>query len=300
MTAHSTITLVSDGSNAVTLGMERKVIMVKSVVINNVPTEATSVSVSISPLQQTLLLNGNYQGEAGSCSITLTKQSDGTTWKSESDTNYQMPSVGKPTITVTIGSNAYSYTCSEELAANHKISISGTFKSSSSGSADITLSGTINGVAWGSDNSIEFEFEDDNSGNDAVNVPAVGDIYKGCYVLSVNGNQVTLLSPSQKIFNVQEDDNQTTLNTKINSELANWENTISTNWRLMNKKESQYIMDNYRAINYSDIGVRFINSSIYLLKEEGEILIFTTSSLTFLPIGTDSPYLRPVTTITVE
>ena len=163
MAAHAHATLSADGSNTVALNMARKVCLVTDVIIKNVPEGTEAVSVSIAPLYESMLLNGSYQGEGGSCTIDLKKGDEGSdTWKDLAGNRFLMPSVGKPTITVAIGDATYAYTCEEEMAGNYKISIEGTY-TGKGGTASIVLSGTITGVTWEGEESIHFNFNEEGS-----------------------------------------------------------------------------------------------------------------------------------------
>ncbi|MBR6866670.1 MAG: FimB/Mfa2 family fimbrial subunit, partial [Prevotella sp.] len=81
MAATATATLVDGGTNTVTLGLARKVMMIQNIEIKKIPTAATAVSVTIAPLWQNITVGANYAGTTGSSTITLAKQSDGRTWK---------------------------------------------------------------------------------------------------------------------------------------------------------------------------------------------------------------------------
>lgn len=307
MMSHASITLSEGGNNSVELAMERKVIQIKSITINNVPAEATAVSVKISPLRQSVLLNGDYQGDKGICTITLEKQADGTTWKSEPSANFQLPSVGNPTITVTIDNDNFSYAMNKSLNANHKLSIVGTY-TQNNGTPNLSFSTSIVGATWDEDETIDFNFDDENKEQQttpSTDVPAVGDIYNGCYVLAVSGNQVTLLSPSQK-QNIVDDSNksdQEALLNNINTKLATWEPTISTNWRLMTKEETDLIRSSYTNINLkynNDSNKRIQMSDKYYFIDENVVKQFIPNSTNVYNNGSPGTYLRPVTTITIQ
>ena len=315
MAGHSSVTLSSGNTNNLTLGLERKVMLIKSVTIKNVPTDAASVSISINSISESMLLDGTYQGSGQELNLSLTKQEDGTTWKTASENNYSLPSVGKPTISVTIGSTSYTYTCAEELAANHKITIEGTYKETET-STDVTLTGTITGATWGEDKTINFNFSSEgsetaeNSGSEGggsdspANIPAAGDSYKGCYVLTSKGNEITLLSPSQEqnIINENSSD-QAALTATINAKLSNWEKSISNNWRLMTIEEAGIIRSKIDAINEmnnEDKGIGIGRTYTYFCIDDGTIKEFQPNTTTFITGGRTSTYLRPVTTITIQ
>ena len=319
MAAKSSITLTSGGENTVTLGLERKVMLIKSITINDVPSETSAVSVSIAPLYEHLLLNGNFEGENGSCTIPLTCQPDGTTWKmaSNDNSNYQLPSVDKPTISVTIDDKSYSYTSTEKLEANYKINIEGTY-TENQGEPTVELTGTITGASWAGEKTIRFNFNETGSETagggsttdptpgtnptPSAEIPEVGDLYNGHYVIAVEGNKVTLLSTKDatNLVNSTTTD-QTVIRTAINNKLSSWQDNVSTNWRLMNLEEITYFKDNYKAISTSGGGGTPISPSTpYYYEDNAEVYYYTISSGNSIKGGYPNSYLRPVTTITIE
>ena len=131
MSASATVTLADGEANKVTLGLERKAMLLQSVVIRKIPTAATAVSVSVSPLWQSLTVGGSYAGTGGSYTMALEKQSDNRTWQS-TETAYLLPPSSSPaSITVRIttagGTRGYTYSTSDQLEAGYKINIDGTY-----------------------------------------------------------------------------------------------------------------------------------------------------------------------------
>lgn len=307
MTAHDEVTLTDGGTNSTTLNLTRKVMFIKSIVINDVPAGTEAVSVTISPLRTSMQIDGTYQGTDGSFTAVLTCQSDGTTWQMEGDGHYLFPSVDNSTITVTIGSTPYAHTCSSPFEANHQITISGTYNKPATGPANVTLTGTINGVAWDADTDVTFDFgpeeANSNPSTPPAEVPAQGSTYLGCYVLSVSGNQVTLLSPSQESGIVEDADqnNQETISTRINARLGGWEQSISTNWRLMSREEAEAIRSSLATIN-EKLSVEINKLATYFYHNENTIYssLLNTSSLGTISGGKANTILRPVTTITIQ
>ena len=316
MTGHATVTLSANDTNLLTLGMERKVIRIKSIVIKDVPDMVTDVSVSISPLYESLLLNGSWQGENGSITIPLKRQTDGSTWKERIADIYAMPSVGKPTITVNIGNNHYSYTCAEELTANYKINIEGQYADNHYGS-NVRLSGTMTGVTWAGEKSIKFRFDetgsknltdDDDEEEDTTvsnNTLKAGSFYKECYVLAVNGNQVTLLSPLKENRFLETNDSQNVKEEKIKARLAEWTvDGIDATWRLPTLSEAilLYAAKDARYPNGAKV-IFFMNSAnkaSYLYDNGNSYACFSDNSGE-IELNKDIAsiaYLRPVTTIT--
>jgi len=71
MAAQATATLTDGGTNTVTLGLQRRTMLIQSVVVKKVPTAATAVSVTIAPLWQALTVSGTFSGVSGSQTIAL-------------------------------------------------------------------------------------------------------------------------------------------------------------------------------------------------------------------------------------
>lgn len=180
MAATATATLTDGGTNTVTLGLQRKTMLVEDVTIRQVPSAATAVSVTIAPLWQSLTVGGTYSGTAGSQTISLTKQSDGRTWKaggggsagSGGDDSaggvFLLPPSSEPasvgvSITLDGATKTYTYSTTDELSAGYRISIDGTYTEA----IGVNLTGTITGAAWLGQRTISFTF--DESGSVAVN-----------------------------------------------------------------------------------------------------------------------------------
>lgn len=299
MTAHATVALSSKGSNTLTLGMERKVCQIVSATIKNVPDETEEVSVSISPLYESILLNGSYYGENGTCTIPLVKQEDSNTWK-ETAGIYQLPSVSKPTISVRIGDSTYSYTCEEELSANYKITIEGTY-TGEGGTPTVTLSGTITGVSWLEDKTIQFTFNEDGSetvDDESTPIPEVGSLYQGCYVLAVNGKQVTILSSEERRNIVTNTDGNDKIKTKVDEALQEWSvPNITAEWELIDENTLQLIVSAAEQINSPALG-----TYDYFYTNGSTIKRFNIidGNVNYQILPNDATYLRPVARLTFE
>lgn len=206
MTATATATLVDGGTNTVSLGMVRKVMLLQGVTISQVPTAATAVSVTIAPLWQNLSLDGSYDGTGGSSTLELTRQGSSRTWSSSAATYLLPPSSQPASISVNIivdgTTQSYTYNSSDELEAGYKINIEGTY----SEAVGVTLNGTITGATWQGERTISFDLDAGGTGgggNPSTGFPMVGDTYQGCYVLASEvaadgqSTEVTLLSPTE-------------------------------------------------------------------------------------------------------
>lgn len=325
MTATNNVTLTYGEENTLTLSLNRKVMLIETVTINNVPSNVTAVSIEINPLYKSLLLNGEYSTETvGAQKIDLTKEADGNTWKNTCNT-YLLEASGKATIKVLLttagGTKSYSYSSSEELKANHKINITGTYTETG-----IEINGTIEGVTWGVPVNITFSFDgngntteenpdgDDGNGdggNEASgNAPAAGTLYKDCYVLKSeptgNGTVVTLMSTRNKEKLNYDSNDIESVKEAINTGIRELANDEISGWRLPNSSEMKYIKDNIIGINedFESKGIDrlfYNNYYYYFTTVENDISMYDLKDgfiqKTYI---SNSPvyYLRAFTTIT--
>ena len=321
MAAQATVTLIDGEANTVTLGMERRTMLLQSVVMKKIPTSATAVSVSVSPLWQSLTVGCNYAGTAGSYTVALEKQSDGRTWQSNGTAYLLPPSSSPASITVRIttpsGTRSYTYSTSNELEAGYKISIEGTYTEA----VGVTLSGTITGAAWLGERTIRFDFDESGSsssdedeegnGNEesggVSELPAVGTLYQGCYVLANNGTTATLLSPNEVAVGIIYIDylyDKEGLAAIISDKIAATAVNGISGWRLPTLAELNAIYSASETANVlfeADGGTVLTNTRKYFYNDaDGNLLCRMLNS-------PDSPgsenftantYVRPVTIIT--
>lgn len=294
MIGHSSVTLSDGITNETTLNLSRKVILLRSVIIKDVPEGTTDVSVKISPIQESILINGTYQGNEGAFSVALTKQSDGTTWKMATEDVFLLPSVGKPTITITIGSTPFTYSCPNELEANHKVTIEGTYKEPTTQPAELTLTGTINGVAWGEDSHVSFDFGPE----DKPSVLSVGTLYEGHYVLEANGKEVTLLSSTETSDLARTGPSQT--QESIDSYLQTYNSTDHIGgWRIPNANDAQEIISQRTTIaNITSVPIS--SNSYFYYNSTGGLTAFKDDHGSLSSGIFARALLRPVTTITIQ
>ena len=314
MTAKATVTLEDGEANTVTLGMERRTMLLQSVVLKKIPTTATAVSLSISPLWQSLTVGGNYAGTDGSYSVALEKQSDGRTWQLPAPVG-EGPGVGSlllppssspASITVRIttpsGTRSYTYSTSNELEAAYKINIDGTYTEA----VGVNLTGTITGATWLGERTISFEFDEngssatentENTENSGNAVPSVGDTYQGCYVLAVNDEddyaEVTLLSPTELEF---YDANATTMQANIDAALASVTSGDISGWEVPTTAEASMMYDAREAIGNLTAGTYLCHGGTGYRAFKPSDAAFSTSSSNVKA----STVLRPVVTITIN
>ena len=186
------VTLEDGESLEQTITLDHKVFCLEQLEVNNVPDDVTKVEMTLSPLYKSIKLDGDYvTSETESYKIALTKSGETSTWQSDPD-QMLFPSKGTPTIKVSFtspaGVQSYSYTCSENLEANHHYKIIGNY----SAPQGVELTGILTASEWGEDRIITFGFDEGNA-----TLPLVGEKYKGYYVLSVNETAHTAIVRSK-------------------------------------------------------------------------------------------------------
>ena len=330
MTSHESVTMSSGGEQSLTLTMRRVVFNIRRIAIKQIPETVTAVSVTISPLYEKLLINGDYSGEDGSCEITLTEEEDGTTWSigsaDEGTDIFLLPSVGNPVITINVttseGTKNYSYQSNGELTANHKVTIEGTYTEQ----ATLTFDGTVTGEEWDSDQTVSFDF-DENSTQSAdsgssdpddpddpddpndpddptpVTLPAVGTLYQTCYVLAhVDANHVLLMAPKAEANKVATVDNNDTTKEEINAELATWNINGITGWECPDKSNAELIAykDKDKDITNKIKIVTGLGDGCFYEDSNGTIKGFRSNSSGALSDVTISNRTRVIGVATVE
>lgn len=325
MAASVTATLVDGGTNTVTLGMTRKTMLIQDVTIKKIPSAATAVSVTIAPLWQALTVSGTYSTTNGSSTIALTRQEDGRTWQNAASV-YLLPPCSQPasvSVNITIGgtTKTYTYSCSDQLEAGYIINIDGTYTEA----VGVNLTGTITGATWLGERTISFEFDEngstaadeDNSSSDNDNgsivgdLPAVGSIYQGCYVIASTvaddgqSAELTLLSPNETTIGKAYNDDSfighpKVLETLIDEKLAEADVDCISDWRLPTYNELNSIYASLDAINdtfESDVNA----SGKYLYDASGTVLyrILSQTAADGADNFAATARIRPVATVSI-
>lgn len=322
MAASATVTLMDGEANTVTLGMERRTMLLQSVVMKKIPMAATAVSVSVSPMWQSLTVGCNYAGTGGSYSLNLEKLSDGRTWQSTETACLLPPSSSPASITVRIttpsGTRSYTYSTSNELEAGYRINIEGTYTEA----VGVTLSGTITGAAWKGERNISFDFDESGSSSGSTDegngdeggcgesdLPAVGTLYQGCYVLANNGTTATLLSPNEASIGKSHTTytyDEEGLNEAISNLIAATAVDGISGWRLPTLAELNAIYSASETANglfETDGGTVLTNARRYFYTDADGNLLYRMLSSPDTSGDADFPsttYVRPVTVITKE
>lgn len=300
--------------------------------IKNVPTYIKAVTVTIAPLYESLLINGSYAEEAGPQEITLTEEENTKVWKNAEGIYLLPPTSGSATITVNMTDNedqikSYSYTCSDELKANYKIKINGTY----SERIGVELSGTITGAEWAGEEEITFDFDetgsepiapddstkDDGEDNPTISetAPAVGSFYQDKYYVlkseSSNGKTNVTLMTTEEADNVIDREisvpnDQDAVRTAVDAAIAKLTaDSDIKGWRLPTIEEMDYISE-----NIDNIRVHFENakkdffdfSEFYFMTKQDVISSYSFSSKTNPEHTILAAYtlLRPVAVVTFQ
>lgn len=285
MTSQNTVTLVEGGENTLTISLERKVMLIEEVRINNVPSTMQKVSVTLSPLYKNICINGTYEDGVSSSTVMLEKDGTTKTWINATSAYMLEASQQSATISVNFTDaenkvKTYSYTIKDELLANYKIKINGTYTKK----LGVTLVGTIEGMAWQGEKTIDFEFDEtgstagstddsgsENGGSDSgasgsdgtesggntddvtSEAPAVGTLYKSCYVLSSvqNGTKtvVTLVSPHTKKDLSYTASDQSSVKSAVDAALQSMKIDGVNDWRLPTIEEMKSLAAVYSEVN---------------------------------------------------
>lgn len=332
MYASNVVTLVEGGENTLTLSLERKVMLINSITMNNIPSTVKNVSVTVAPLYEDICLNGSYTGESGQQTVQLTK--DGTTksWKS-SEGVYLLPASTdtKTTITVNLVSNddqvkSYSYTCEDKLEPNYIVNIIGNYTER----LGVELTGTLTGAMWDGEKEINFNFDEEGSSSSSNNegsigedsdideqqpevnepAPQLGSFYKDkYYVLSVEpntagGTSVTLLMNIEKVGLEFDTSDQESIMQAVNSAILEMANGSGIDqWRLPTEAEIQYIDQNIGSIRAAiiaknrDWDLSLDDFVYYLTNNNGTLSGWSFGRQDFNTTITTDMRLRPVATV---
>lgn len=281
MTAQNQVTLQNDIDSDVPLAMERKVLMLSGVTVNDVPDDITSITASISPLYENIRLDGEYSGKTGSITVELEKSASSSKWENQCNL-YILPSVGNPLIKFTFKSSdgttkTFTYLGKKPLSANYKVSMNVNYVKVK----EPTLKCIITGVAWNENEEWSFDANEKDFSTDDGNteeptpdesedntIPKIGELYKGCLVLKAETNSnittLTLVAPEQKNGLTYTTGNQESMKSSIDAAITELSVEGIDGWTLPTIEELKYVYNN----------IDFFNSK---LKENGLKVFYKTS-----------------------
>ena len=317
--AMGSLYVVDGGENTISLTLERKVVHLSKVTILQVPSKATDVRFTVSPVGTAMNLKGITDEEyTTSYSAQLTRQADGRTWVAETESNL-LPTTGevliKFDITVEGTTKTYSYKC-KPLEANHHLSLEATYGAA----INVQISAAISAGTWDNDQNWTFEVTEegaaregnnDESGEtevtDGVTVVnktlSVGDIYRNCYVMAVSGKEATLLSPLQGNNIAAYYDTDAQALEKIEAAMSDYSVDGILGWRMMNLQEATLLHDGYASINavLGEGGIQKLSNAYYMLKDGDDLkkCKFNETLKVTANINEDC-ILRPVTVVRMK
>lgn len=247
-----TATLNNGENKNQSITLERKVFCLNKIEIKDVPTDVTAVTVTLSSFYNAILLDGTFpESPIINYRISLTKQSNGTTWQA-TPRQLLFPSKDEPTASIvfTTGnkSETYSYKMPDALEANHHYEISSTYRSSK-GSLNIILT-TSN---WDEDRNYDFDFTD----TDIVYLPIAGEYCNGYYVVTVDDQKRTAVLLSEKVSYTPIDDvkDEAAWRAELESRMAVLDkpkNVVINSWRLPTLKEVEIFTKDPNAVTFND------------------------------------------------
>lgn len=316
MCAKTTARLAEGEDTEVTLNMERKVLMLRNITINDVPDNVKAITAVLKPLYENVTISGDYAGENGQQTVAMEKGADGV-WK-KACSLFLMKSVGNAVVEFSFlmadgKTRTFVYSADKPLEANYKVDLNVNYQAV----AEPSLKCSIKGVAWSGETiwNIDVKERDimENGGSSVVvdaEVPAQGSIYKGCYVLkseassaSDNTTNVLLLAPKQANSLTFNDGDQPSIRTAVDAAIAKLAVEGVDGWRLPTTNEISYIMDNAKEINnkLSSLNIDHIFTSSYnyfYLTADNAISTMNSNKDVLAPkSGRASYYVRPVASL---
>lgn len=320
MTAQNQVTLQNDIDSDVPLAMERKVLMLSGVTVNDVPDDITSITASISPLYENIRLDGEYSGKTGSVTVELEKSASSSKWENQCNL-YILPSVGNPLIKFTFKSSdgttkTFTYLSEKPLRANYKVSMNVNYVKVK----EPTLKCIITGVAWNENEEWSFDASEKDfvsgDGNTEEStpdepedntIPKVGELYKGCYVLKSettgNTTTLTLIGPKNRkdpfTYNVED---QQSIKDEVDAALAQMAISGISELRLPTVEEMQEIKAYHSDLNKKLTSLKLDNipltTNFLAIKSNNTIVTFSTGSWRDISMSIKC-WLRPFATVKI-
>ena len=240
MMGHETITLSDGDHETLDIQLTRKVTHVNSILIHEVPDEVEQVSVAVSPMYQSILLNGTLADPSGTYTVNLMNLGSGD-WGATPD-EIILPSLDKPTITITFTkattNKSYTYAAAHPIKPNTHLTLEGTF----TGLQGIVLTATMSGQDWEpTPNDLSFDFDE---------FPIAGQPYQGYFVVANDPahRTATLLHDTRVSYTAPANNTQANWLAAINAAM----NSLPTPtfaganalWRLPTEAECQVFSKN--------------------------------------------------------
>ncbi len=258
MLARGTVKMETRKEHSLTLNMERKVLNLNEIKVQNIPAAAKSINVSVTPFTSMICIDGSHADVKTTYTAELKKQADGTTWL-VSPNVFLLPAIDQVVeIAITIAfedgtSKKYSYKSAEPFKENAHVNILAKYET-----LKTTLAINIQGEDWDEDQNIEYNFMEEASDpsqegehETASELFAIGDFYKGCYVFAVDADKktATVLCSDEKTnvmdYYKNESENELALETALQSFSVGG----ISKWRVMTEDEAKSIHQRITEIN---------------------------------------------------
>lgn len=271
LSASTTVTLVEGETQNLQIVLTRKVLLIEEVEVKDVPSDVTAVKMTISPVYDGICLDGSYdESSTTDCSVTLTPQADGSTW-TVTPNLYVFPSMGLPTIqmafTTATGTDAYSYTATKSLEANHKVSFSGTYKVAKR----VQVSASLTATAWGENTSVTFDIDNSHP----MYIPVAGQFCNGYYVVSVDeSTRKAVLLSDPVAYDAPESADSPEWLPCLKAAIAQADKPkgISGNWRLPTLEEATVFINDQ---NLTPLDSKNMSLSFWCLDDETLKWVYT-------------------------
>lgn len=303
MTTHKNIELSEEKNYELTLNMERQVVELSDVTIQDIPDDISSVSFYLSSCFRAIKING----ELSTDSIQYHKliNEGGGVWRLPHPV---MTLLNPDSVSIHISMTKdngtvkeYTYQCTEDLIKNHQIFITATYQE------NVNITGSITGSSWTGTKDITFIFGDNITKNNEIVIPNNETIinettpnprtsYKDCYVLKVDSskedyNEVILLH--KKDFNIDpaEKTESEVLN-EIEDNLSQLTVNDISGWRLPNYSEVDTIIKEHGAFKSQGAS---IGSDYYLFLDNEQLKLFISERILIGLTYEFGTVYRPVT-----
>lgn len=306
----SPVELSDGGTNTLTVALNRKVMLIQSVAMTGLPETVSAVTVTLAPLYEALRLNGEYEGTESS---TIALKKNGSGWESPSAT-YLLPATGTASIAVAVTTGSvtktYSYTSTDELEANHKINIKGSYDS-----GELEVEGTISGDVWGEERDIVFDMTDADTttvvpDEPTTEAPAVGTFcFDGkCFVTASKVNDdnsvtVTLMTAKEKTGLTEGGATQADIKTAVDNAIKELAVEGIDGWRLPTLAEFLEAIELYKQyISNMPSGTQnFVYNNFYMYEKDDGTIATRSGNIQGRDVSVDNKScLRAFTTKTYK
>lgn len=258
MVAHGAVKMETGKEHSLTLNMERKVLKLNEIKVQNIPATAKSINVSVTPFTSMICIDGSRADDKTTYNVELKKQADGATWL-VSPNVFLLPAIDQVVeIAIIIAFEdgtlkKYSYKSAEPFKENAHVNILAKYET-----LKTMLAINIQGEDWDEDQNIEYNFMEDASDpsqegehETASETFVIGNFYKGCYVFAVDADKktATVLCSDEKTNVMDYYNNESKNELALKTALQSFSVGGISKWRVMTEDEAKSIHQNIAEIN---------------------------------------------------